>query len=60
MGTSNNNRRSLVLMVAAMVLAACSAQPPAPTTTYAEPAPGTVTVHLNGSMEASFGVSSVH
>jgi multidrug efflux pump subunit AcrA (membrane-fusion protein) len=61
MEPSMNNPISLTLTGAAMILlAACSAQPPGPTTTYVGPAPGTVTVHLNGSVETSFGISSVH
>ena len=38
-------------------VAACSAQPSAPVTaSYREPEPGTVVVHMNGSVAAGFGI----
>jgi hypothetical protein len=56
----NNPIRLTFTATLLILLAACSASQPSPATSYAEPAPGTMTVHLNGAMETSIGISSVH
>ena len=52
----------LIALLTTALLAACTDAPydaPA-TSSYAEPAPGTVTVHMNGNLGAAIGVSSSH
>jgi hypothetical protein len=58
MGPRINNRGFLALVAITVgLLAACSAQPSAPaTSSYQGPEPGTVAVHMNGSVEATFGI----
>jgi ABC-type glycerol-3-phosphate transport system substrate-binding protein len=50
----------LIALLTTALLAACSdAQYNAPSTpSYAQPAPGTVTVHMNGTAGTAIGVSS--
>jgi hypothetical protein len=47
------------IVVAAIMLAGCTAEDASqPTTVSQSPAPGTVSVHLNGRVEADFGTST--
>ncbi|HVY14684.1 MAG TPA: hypothetical protein VHB27_05620 [Rhodopila sp.] len=49
--------RHFALLALVTLLAACSAPPPAQqAVSYPEPAPGTVTTHLNGSVGTTFSI----